>query len=339
MSIFNRIRRRIKHICHKCCGSGSGTGSTDYEGIKLVRERDEVIGTGFHRSGWPYVFQYLESIACKDGILLDDFVEQNFCYKDKPDVYREPWVGIFHHPPTIPYFGNIREDLSVMMEKPEFKESAKNLKLAIALSEHLATFLRQHLTCPVVVMSHPAYIPDNKWTHKKYINNRNKKLVQVGYYLRNTQLIRQIPHSIFQKVRLWVKKDWVQSYDARVAKHWKLIGGRAEYNDYKDIYYVPSSKYDDLLCENIVIMEVFDASASNGVLDCLVRNTPIIVNKHPAVVEYLGPNYPLYFTHPDEIPALTLKAKEAHEYLVNLDKSFLNVECFIKKIMDEIQKI
>ena len=105
------------------------------------------------------------------------------------------------------------------------------------------------------------------------------------------------------------------------------------------MYYVPASKYDDLLCENIVVMEVFDASASNGVLDCIVRNTPIIINKHPAVVEYLGADYPLYFTHPNEIPALTENAVKAHEYLVKMDKSFLNIEVFIKNIMDEIQKI
>lgn len=337
MGFLKRLFCKIKDKCP--CPGGSGTGCEKYKGIKLVRCQEESIGVGFHRAGWPYVFSFLESIASDKGILFDDFVEQNFCYKDKPTIYKEPWVGIFHHPPTIPFFGNQRENLEEMFKKHEFKESAKNLKLAFALSEHLASFLRLHLTCPVVVLKHPVGPASKMWLPGNYTRNRNKQLVQVGYYLRNTQLINQIPLSSFKKTRLWTKKEWAQIFDDRVKAYWRMQGTRNNYGWNTELTFIPPSAYDEILSKNIIVMEVFDASASNGVLDCMIRNTPIIINKNPAVVEYLGEDYPLYFTNPEEIPSLAEKAIEAHEYLKNMDKSNLKPELFIKEILINIEKL
>ena len=53
--------------------------------------------------------------------------------------------------------------------------------------------------------------------------------------------------------------------------------------------------YDNILTQNIVFLNLVDASAINTVLECLIRNTPILVNRHPAVVELLGKGYPLYY--------------------------------------------
>ncbi len=336
MKFFKRLFKRLKKHCPGG-GSGSGTGCGKYKSLKLVRDKEDVIGVGFHRSGWPYVFSYLEAVSSRTGILFDDFVEQNFCYKDKPTVYREPWAGVFHHPPTVPYFGNQRESLEVMFQKPEFKESAKNLKLAIALSDHLGDFLKKHLKCPVLVLKHPAGKADVKWNYGHFNSNKRKTLVQVGYYLRNTQLISHIPPSRFEKVRLWTQKEWVQIFDERVAKHFKNL--RKSFGGYTDQTFVPASQYDSLLSKNIVVMEVFDASASNGVLDCIVRNTPIIVNKNPAVVEYLGEDYPMYFENPLDIPFIAERAHAAHAYLKRMDKSSLDVELFIRQIMQAIEKL
>jgi hypothetical protein len=42
-------------------------------------------------------------------------------------------------------------------------------------------------------------------------------------------------------------------------------------------------------------MDLYDATSNNAIVECIIRNTPIIVNKLPGVVDYLGENYPLYF--------------------------------------------
>ena len=59
-----------------------------------------------------------------------------------------------------------------------------------------------------------------------------------------------------------------------------------------------------LLEKNIVFIDLYDSAANNTVLECIIRNTPLIVNRTPGVVEYLGEDYPLYFDNLDEVDGL-----------------------------------
>ena len=85
---------------------------------------------------------------------------------------------------------------------------------------------------------------------------------------------------------------------------------------------------------NQPFIDLYDASAVNTIIECIVRNTPIIVNKLPAVVEYLGINYPLYFKDIKNIPTLLKRDNiiNAHRYLKNMDKTFLTIETFISDL-------
>lgn len=323
-------------------GSGTGTGTgcgTNMKSIRLIKSKKEILGTGFHRSGWPYVYKNLEIISNENGIMFDDFIEQNFCYKNKPKIYDEPWIGVFHHPPSLPYFGNQRENLELAFQKPEFIESAKNLKLAISLSEHLSNFLRKHLDCKVITLKHPFFFPWDTWTPDKFIQNNKRRLIQLGFYLRNTQLIRQIPPCQLIKSRLWINRSWVTDYDKRIQEFWTKNSLVQTYDDFEDLDFVPPGEFDKLLCENVICMEVFEASANNGVLDCIARNTPLIINKHPAVVEYLGEDYPLYFDFHREIPDIIENVMEGYEYLADMDKSCFRIEKFLNDVLIAIESI
>ena len=97
-------------------------------------------------------------------------------------------------------------------------------------------------------------------------------------------------------------------------------------------------EYDLLLSENIVFIDLFDSAANNVVLECIVRNTPIIVNKTPGVLEYLGNEYPLYFESLSDVPGLltTDKIISAYNYLLRLDKEKFTLDRFIKTFMKTI---
>lgn len=93
-------------------------------------------------------------------------------------------------------------------------------------------------------------------------------------------------------------------------------------------------EYDHLLAENIVFTNVIDCSAINTLVECVIRHTPIVINPHPAVVEILGPKYPLYFD-PENDKKLKLnvkRIKKAHIYLQKLDKTNLRIETFIAEL-------
>ncbi|AYV76630.1 MAG: putative WcaK-like polysaccharide pyruvyl transferase [Terrestrivirus sp.] len=107
-------------------------------------------------------------------------------------------------------------------------------------------------------------------------------------------------------------------------------------NSVEKINYLSNDDYDRLLSENIVFIDLIDASACNTVIECIARNTPILVNKLPAIVEVLGPHYPFYY---ESIEEANYKLSdynyinEAHHYLKSMDKSFLRIETFIEKLL------
>jgi hypothetical protein len=115
-----------------------------------------------------------------------------------------------------------------------------------------------------------------------------------------------------------------------------------ETSDVKLIENVDNNKYDEILSKYVVFIKLFDASAVNTLIECIVRNTPIIINKLPAVVEYLGENYPLYYNNIEEVPNLlqikffkTNNIYKAYRYLKEMNKDFLKIETFI----DSLKKI
>jgi len=124
------------------------------------------------------------------------------------------------------------------------------------------------------------------------------------------------------------------------------------YNDVRDkvdsveiIDYLQNSRYDVLLSDNIVFINLVDASAVNTVIECMVRCTPIIVNKHPAVVELLGEKYPLYFVNnadlSKQICNLTSykSIKRAYKYLKALRTPQLQIESFVDQLNDIMSRV
>lgn len=354
--VVSKLDKLILYIFgHK--GSGSGVGDTKqehYTDYKLLRSKKDVIGVGQHRTGWPWVFSNLSIYESDNGILFDDFVEQNFCYNPIPNIYREPWIAIFHHPKNIPLFGNYKENLSRVFEMDEFKESCKELKVAFALSDDLAEWLRERLDCKVVSLKHPMGINENNlWDAEKW--NADKQAYQIGFYLRNTRLIEQIPEvDGIQYNRLWSDMTWLKNYDNRVSKYWdhhfntSFDFEDANYYDTRYHYrtaeecsvkFVLPSRYDEILKSGVVVVEYFECSASNVILECIASNTPIIVNRMPSTVQYLGEDYPLFFDHPEEIPHLFKKVEEANAYLQDIDKDDILIDTFVKNILKEVNQI
>jgi hypothetical protein len=107
------------------------------------------------------------------------------------------------------------------------------------------------------------------------------------------------------------------------------------------MYYTQTfEEYDDFLSKNIVFVELFDAAANNTVLECIIRNTPIIINKIEGVVDYLGQDYPLYYDNLKDVPQLIngQKILEAHEYLKNMDKSRFLMSTFVSDLFSVINE-
>lgn len=93
-----------------------------------------------------------------------------------------------------------------------------------------------------------------------------------------------------------------------------------------------NEQYDYLLSRNIVFLNLIDAAAVNTIIECIVRRTPIVVNRIPGTVALLGEDYPLFYDSLSLVPELlSLKnIEKAHRYLSRLDVKPYRISSFIK---------
>lgn len=99
--------------------------------------------------------------------------------------------------------------------------------------------------------------------------------------------------------------------------------------------------YDILLSENIIFLDLVDASVANTIIECIVRDTPIVVNRIPPTVELLGEDYPLFYDHISDIPKLLTveKISEAHGHISDLNHNIYRLDYFVNSLLSsEIYK-
>lgn len=96
--------------------------------------------------------------------------------------------------------------------------------------------------------------------------------------------------------------------------------------------------YDNILSKNVVFLNLIDCSAVNTVIECIVRNTPLIVNRHPALEEILGENYPGFYSSLYEASKMLqsyYSIYQIYNYMTRLDKTRYKLDSFL----DDVQNI
>src|SRR5262249_9119542 len=160
----------------------------------------------------------------------------------------------------------------------------------------------------------------------RFAANPKHYLIGAGVYLRNVRVLHQLPPiGGWNKLRL-LHRDRLYE-DRNNIDYWNRLGTRRDPDTQVEPgSYVSHAKYDDLFAANVVVTELYAAAANNLVVECIARNTPIVVNRLPATMEYLGADYPLLFEDLEEIPELLAfdSILAAHHHLTQLDKSWLD---------------
>tara|TARA_Y100001973_G_C5208714_1_gene343660 strand:- start:8828 stop:11410 length:2583 start_codon:yes stop_codon:yes gene_type:complete len=305
-----------------------------------------------HRSGWNYAIQSLSSLHNQDGVLFDGFLEKNFGWWYEDNLannrlpYTAPWVGFFHNPPNIPPWFFYENSIQEIISKPAVKESFENCLGIFALSEYHAEWLRDVLGKPVSVLFHPSEIPKNIFSFDEFINNDDKKIVNIGYWLRKLNSIYQLPikkSDKLTKARLipYNKKSPKSKIEQLIAieKQEQGIEIDPEYEQNTvSLERLPDEEYDNLLTNNIAFLDLYDSSANNAIIECLARATPILVNPLPAVVEYLGKDYPFYFNDLNEAAEKAKDfnlIKDTHEFMLNCENRKKLSGGFFKKELEK----
>jgi hypothetical protein len=299
-------------------------------------------GAATHRSGWPWVVKHLRNFHRPGGVLLDDFIERSFQGPAPRQTWLEPWVGIFHHPPDLPEWLDPTAPIQTIMSTAEFRASEPHLIGAIALSHYLARWLRAVLRCPVLVCKHPTANPDLTFLIERWEAQEQRRIIQVGWYARNHRAIYQVDVPAgFRKIHLLQDPFWVAQAIKRTDR-FSPYRNRSWAGEVTLINEVSNSQYDYLMASSVVLNQYWDVSASNTVVEAIARCTPVLVNRLPALVEYLGADYPLFFDELRDVRAILkdpARVRLAWKYLVEMDKSWLSGVNFAKDVLSFVHDV
>lgn len=278
---------------------------------------------GNHRSGWPYAVSYLAPLHKPHGIYLDMFIERTFVWSPEGvRPHNKPWIGFIHVPPNVPDWFQYEQSNQSVFQTSAWKDSIPNCRGLITLSGYHREALEKQFDFPIRNLLLPNEIPELIWNFDNFIKNKDKKIIQLGWWLRKLHAIYQLPASDYRKIFLKVTE---QSYlKVLMDREKKMLVKRGEFDDsmYDSVdvvSYLADNEYDKWLSENIAFLDLYDSSANNAVVECIVRGTPLLVNPLPSIVEYIGKDYPFYYkTYSEAIEkASNLElVKAVHEYLL-----------------------
>lgn len=284
-----------------------------------------------HRGGWACTFETLQSeLYAPDGVLCISAVEEWIC-DDK--LIDQPWIGFVHQVPRNNY--RFYPDLERLVKSEIFAKSLDKCYGLFVLSDVVKRYLIKNLgnkKIPVVRILYPItpFPMEKKFHWDKFHQAEQKQVVFVGEFLRNYQAFFElaVPQG-FQKCLL-------KAPDVKFEELLDCNMQRVTLNANDSVLIknrVSNEEYDDMLSSSIVFLNLYDAPANTTVIECLGRNTPLIVNRLPGIEEYLGSRYPLFYDTLEEATSILHdreRLKSGSEYLKNHSiKAQLTHQCFL----------
>ena len=262
-----------------------------------------------HRWGWNGVSDILLKHFHDDNapVMLDAMIEHTFKVgKSKGMDFRhfphmqKKWISIFHSPSTS--LGSMtsgwEQNIFTLYADKHYRAFMENCIGMITLSKSFA--IRTHIALGRMGVNIPigfTHFPHPKSPSIFSMENFRRQVIHTGFWMRNfdsfyrlktkyKKILLQGPGSYGEDDYHWSKKD-LRTRHPHNCTHLK--------NDY-----LPNDQYDKIMTESVVFLDLYDAVANNAVVECISRQTPILVNPLDSVVEYLGQDYPFYYYSLDE---------------------------------------
>ena len=253
----------------------------------------------------------------------------------------EPWMGVIHQPPLLEVpqsvvqacFGDPLEFYDGYSQLPSAPNAISHMKAFITLSEHAKQFFA-------------AKFPDAtaytlRYPHEAVVQHRDDKpkyILHNGTFLKNMAILNHFEKPFADQTKLLILTENIYSPKRYQFYRSFFAETRPWFDDVEIVNRQSAKDYDDILQDSIVVMEYFDCSASTTVVECMACNVPIVVNRHPAVVEYLGVDYPLFYDSYEEIPDLIRIWQSSVDYLRSMPKDKLKISCFVDNLQSIIRK-
>ncbi len=213
---------------------------------------------------------------------------------------KKKWINMFHNPCTSLGSMNTRWEQNIfsLYGNKHYRAFMENCIGLVTFSKCYALKVANSLShldidIPVGFVHHPSAECDVKFD----IKNFRRQVIHVGWWMRN--------FDSFYRLKTKYKKILLQGPGSYGEDNYFLskidLKTRHKQNcTHLRNSYLPNEEYDEIMSRSVVFLDLYDAIANNAVVECISRQTPILVNPIDSVVEYLGKDYPFYYYSLDE---------------------------------------
>ena len=296
-----------------------------------------------HRSGWKNLIQNClsKNIITQDfneiDIGLIDSMEDYFLYSNNPSIIT-PWIGIIHFTNELPHF---LDKQSIGPLYAACKHSLPTCKAIIALSKYSENQIKQIFpSISTYCIKHPIEKLNKKFKIDAFLNNEKHSIIQLGLQYRKVSTIYTIKAP---NKKIWLPGIKNKNLCIDIVNIELSMIGYDKNNGFNNVIIkrtANNSEYDHLLLNNIIIIPLWNASANNSVLECMEMNIPAFVSRLPSTAEYLGDNYPMFYSDITEVEEIINnkvlfkeKYKETYSYLRNINNNDIRYEHFNSELL------
>jgi len=316
-----------------------------------------------HRGGWKNVMAHLiekgtvmertEHFTPGHNMLLLDLTERHFLWENL-GVINQPWLGITHMVMDAPEHFEAPVHLENVLNHPDFLKSLKFCKGIVCFSKNAARNVQEFLDSKlpevpkihVCALHHPIttegvepFMSDVDL--EVLVQNRSAGVLFLGQQYRRLATIHQLKTS---RKKLWLPgyKLNTTEFDILKEKVEKELGiAKCESDPSVEVIYSHSfSDYARLLKQNIVIVDLWAATANNAILEAIGLQIPMLIRRIDSTEEYLGNSYPLFFDTTEELAILLVDLSElgkklrlAHNYMKDMNLNGLTMESFRRDLI------
>lgn len=139
---------------------------------------------------------------------------------------------------------------------------------------------------PIYRLWHPKFIGKNTFDTNSYF--RNPIIRHPGKAYRDFYPYFKFPTKL-KEIHIEPQNKWL------IDQTLELSGKLAQDSALINTTFLKNKQYIKNLITSIGFGYWFDCEASNSILEHLMTHTPIIANKLPSIIEYLGKDYPMYY--------------------------------------------
>jgi len=306
-------------------------------------------------------------------IIFDDWLEKKYLWTKNKNIvqYIYPYLSFIHDPPcyTTHYetlkLKNKKNNKQFLEENVKFLQYKSNLNILITLSNYHRNYILSNVNMDkntrIETLYHPLEIDIESQKYRfdldSFLQNQEKTLYCIGWWLRKYKHFCNIPYKkkivvksnegphvceyVYRELRsiIYNTRDYLllpRDVECLVNELNPIeIEMMQEKYQIEIVNYLENHEYDQIFKSNIIFLDTYDAVCNNVVLECIMHYTPLLVYPNPSTVEYLGENYPFYFTNAVDAETKlnnTDIIKKTHEYLKEMDKTKFTYAFFNKQL-------